>query len=244
MRTPARRSLRRERVAHAALVAAVVGPSILFAFLAVEVRVHGVLPLDREILRRLQPHRDDQPAHSIAVALLAIGGEGFPALPLLIIGGFVVAFAAMRRYGSALFLAAAAAGPRIAVPLLKPVFPRPLLHAGAEGLSYFPSGHAAGSMAVVAALVLLVGSSRRRRYPAAAGAVFVAAYGCSLFFLRSHYPTDVLAGWCLGVAWVATLRLLSARWVPAAGARAHAPSAWPPSDWLRRASDRRSRGGT
>jgi undecaprenyl-diphosphatase len=238
MSTSARRS------PHAALFAAVVGPSTVFAFLAVEVRIHGVLPLDREILGRLRPHYDDEPAHSIAAALLTIGGEGFPELPFLLVGGVVVAFAATRRYGSTLFLAAAAAGPLIAVPLLKPVFPRPLLHAGAAGASYFPSGHAAGSIAVVAALVLLVGSSRRRRYPAAAGAVLVAAYGFSLFFLRSHYPTDVLAGWCLGVAWVATLRLLSARWVPAPGARAHAPSAWLPSGWLRRASDRCSRGGT
>jgi hypothetical protein len=208
MRHPARRI-----AAHPALVAAVAGPLIAFALLAVEVRVHGVLPLDREVLARLQPHYDDEPAHSIASAVLAIGGEGFPALPLLLVGGLALALGAMRRYGSALFLIAAAAGPRLAVPPLKPFFPRPILHPGAVADSYFPSGHAAGSIAVTAALVLLVRSSRRRRYAAAGGAVFVAAYGFALFFLRSHYPTDVLAGWCLGIAWVATLRL-AAVWTP------------------------------
>lgn len=79
----------------------------------------------------------------------------------------------------------------------------------------FPSGHAAGTMMLGLALALLVAPARWRR-PALGGAAIVALLlGLSRVALAVHWPTDVIAGWLEGVAWVmlvhATVPAL-ARW--------------------------------
>jgi membrane-associated phospholipid phosphatase len=39
-----------------------------------------------------------------------------------------------------------------------------------------------------------------------AAAVFVVAVGVAVIADGGHWPSDVLAGWCLAVAWVVSLR--------------------------------------
>ncbi len=63
----------------------------------------------------------------------------------------------------------------------------------------FPSSHSAGTMMTVAALALLVGG----RWPAwLAAGLAAAAIGWSRVALGVHWPSDVLAGWGFGLAWV------------------------------------------
>ena len=74
----------------------------------------------------------------------------------------------------------------------------------AEGEPSFPSGHATDSAAVflTLGLVLAVFVLRRplaRLATVAAGGLIVAAIGVSRLVLGVHWPTDVLAGWALGV---------------------------------------------
>lgn len=72
--------------------------------------------------------------------------------------------------------------------------------------SSFPSGHAAGSTAVYGTVALLVAvglSASARRWLIGSTAAFVVLVGASRVVLGVHYPTDVLAGFALGVAWVA-----------------------------------------
>jgi len=61
------------------------------------------------------------------------------------------------------------------------------------GRSSFPSAHAANAAAAVG---VLVGTRRWRLW----GAVFPVLVGYSRIYVGKHYPTDVLAGWLLGVA--------------------------------------------
>lgn len=75
----------------------------------------------------------------------------------------------------------------------------------------FPSGHAMSSTAIYGALALVVA----RRAPAfkwiaisTAGALS-AAIGVSRSYLHVHYPSDVLAGWGLGVTWPLWLRKMA-----------------------------------
>jgi membrane-associated phospholipid phosphatase len=68
----------------------------------------------------------------------------------------------------------------------------------------FPSGHSSGVAALVTiALVLawprLTGPARRAW--TAAGVALVAVVGLTRVLLGVHYPSDVVAGWALGLGW-------------------------------------------
>lgn len=70
----------------------------------------------------------------------------------------------------------------------------------------YPSAHSLGSAAVVGVLAALVVWRVRRRPIAvtvvAGAVVFVGLVGLSRVYLGVHWPTDVLAGWAVGVVWV------------------------------------------
>jgi len=70
----------------------------------------------------------------------------------------------------------------------------------------FPSGHATGSMAAAAALVVLAWPTRGRVAVLVAAAVLTVGIGISRVYLGAHYPADVVAGWCIAIAWVAVVR--------------------------------------
>ena len=69
----------------------------------------------------------------------------------------------------------------------------------------FPSGHSTLSAATYLILAMLISSLEpRRRTKALAYAVAAAvlvAVGFSRVYLGVHWPSDVLAGWCLGSVW-------------------------------------------
>lgn len=69
----------------------------------------------------------------------------------------------------------------------------------------FPSGHAAISAVTyltLAALIARTTSSKRLRiYFIIMGIVLTLLIGISRVYLGVHYPTDVLAGWCIGSLW-------------------------------------------
>lgn len=93
----------------------------------------------------------------------------------------------------------------------RPVLPSPV--DVAPGLS-FPSGHAQASVVawtLMAWLVTRVVSGRWRWVAAALAASAVLAIGFSRVALGVHYPSDVLAGYALGGAWVAPALVLL-RW--------------------------------
>jgi membrane-associated phospholipid phosphatase len=87
----------------------------------------------------------------------------------------------------------------------------------------FPSGHAADSAALLITLALVVAAVLLRRPLAravlvAGAGVATGAIGLSRLVLAAHWPTDVLAGWALGLlvgVVVSTVAILAARGVPA-----------------------------
>jgi undecaprenyl-diphosphatase len=78
-----------------------------------------------------------------------------------------------------------------------------LLPAGTFEGSSFPSGHALVTIALVVALLVVVAELRPRWLASAvlAGLAFVAAVAATRLYLLAHYPSDILAGWVLGLAW-------------------------------------------
>ncbi len=68
----------------------------------------------------------------------------------------------------------------------------------------FPSGHAAGAVAFYGAMVLILAAHYPwLRRPLAIGAgLWVALVWLSTLYARAHWPTDLLAGGAVGLAWL------------------------------------------
>ena len=113
------------------------------------------------------------------------------------------------------FFAAAYLGSQLVVALLKEWFDRPRPDVGSAvplpDSAAFPSGHATAGVASLGALAVLAAerlpSRRTRAWLWAAVVVLGLAIGLSRITLNVHFVTDVLAGWCLGLAWLAACLL-------------------------------------
>jgi undecaprenyl-diphosphatase len=85
-----------------------------------------------------------------------------------------------------------------------------------EGAPSFPSGHATMSAIVYLSVAVIVAryESRAalRAYVLLAGLLVTGLVGATRVVLGVHYPSDVLAGWALGLAWAAVWWLV-AIWV-------------------------------
>jgi membrane-associated phospholipid phosphatase len=178
-----------------------------FGVLAWLVAGAHTLEWERNVVAELASYNDREPLFTATATLAAIGGDYFQLAPFVLVAAAAAALALSGREGGALFVATAALGVTVLVPILKSGFARPPLGSDASE-AYFPSGHATGSASVVGAFIVLFWRTRWRWWVCAVGALFVLVYGISLVFRASHYPLDVVAGWCLGVAWLGVLWLL------------------------------------
>src|SRR4029453_8086163 len=94
---------------------------------------------------------------------------------------------------------------RRAIHRARPGLPAPVAHAA--GMS-FPSGHAQAAVVAYSVLLLVFLPSLRgpwRRLAIGFAVVMVLGIGFSRVALGVHYASDVLAGYVLGVAWVAAM---------------------------------------
>jgi undecaprenyl-diphosphatase len=114
------------------------------------------------------------------------------------------------RRADALLVVAGSAGALALGPVLKALVerPRPALsdHVVFVNSWSYPSGHSLNSMAVLGLLTVLAVRARpgapRRTLWAVLGAFLVAVVGFSRVYLGVHWPSDVLAGWLIGVLWL------------------------------------------
>jgi undecaprenyl-diphosphatase len=112
-----------------------------------------------------------------------------------------------RRWRDFSFLAIATGGILVIVDLLlKPHFDRarpPNALIPLEGHS-FPSGHAAGGIVFYFALVAIfsVGHPKRRGPLTLLALAWVALVWFSTLLVRAHWPSDLIAGGAVGVAWL------------------------------------------
>jgi membrane-associated phospholipid phosphatase len=65
----------------------------------------------------------------------------------------------------------------------------------------FPSGHAMLSMTLVIALTVLVPQNSWRSLLLFCGVILAIAVGWTRLYLGVHYPSDILGGWALAIAW-------------------------------------------
>ena len=119
-----------------------------------------------------------------------------------------------KYYREALFLTVTMSTCGLAMPLLKNIFrrERPNFYRLIEISGYsFPSGHttSATTMYLTLAIILLSIMKKLNKYFVFSIAVLgIVIIGSSRIYLGVHYPTDVMAGICLGISIVSTVYIL------------------------------------
>ena len=109
----------------------------------------------------------------------------------------------------ALFIFVSVAGGGVVSIILKETWNRPrpsvVPHLTSISQASFPSGHSLLSSVTYFTLAALVTWTtprwRTKIFLLTAAGVLVALIGISRVYLGVHYPTDVLAGWCVGITW-------------------------------------------
>lgn len=135
----------------------------------------------------------------------ALGSYAFIIITVLIVGSYLLL---VRKAGLAALMVSAILGGMVISHLLKEVFDRPrpdIDHAVRVFTASFPSGHATLSAVTFLTLAALLTRTRARRgvkiYFVSVAVVLTILTGLSRVYLGVHYPSDVLAGWCVGSAW-------------------------------------------
>jgi len=124
----------------------------------------------------------------------------------------VLALKRVARLREALFVTLALVGVVILNLLVRCAVQRShLAWAGSATASFdfgFPSTQAADTFAVALAGVIVCWGTRWRWLAVGLGILYVLAVGLSRAYLGLHYPSDILAGWALSLAWVIAASLV------------------------------------
>jgi undecaprenyl-diphosphatase len=184
----------------------------VFAALAGEVIEGDTRQFDEWMLRSLRQEAD--PGRLKGPWWLQVGAEDLTALgsptvlglTVLAVTGYLLLHG---LYRNGLFIFIASAGGWVLNWLLKAAFERTrpdiVPHLREVMSSSFPSGHALTSAAVyltLGALLMRLAEGRLAKYYCIAIAMFLTfLVGSSRVFLGVHYPTDVIAGWLIGMTW-------------------------------------------
>ncbi|CAN5732295.1 phosphatase PAP2 family protein [soil metagenome] len=141
-----------------------------------------------------------------AFDITALGGPTVLGLTVAAVLGYLLLY---RLYRNALFVLLASAGGWILNDILKQLFarPRPTIvpHLREVMSPSFPSGHALTSAVVfltLGTLLMRVAEGRLLKWYCIGVAMLTTMLvGSSRVYLGVHYPTDVLAGWLVGLSW-------------------------------------------
>jgi undecaprenyl-diphosphatase len=211
-----------------ATIFAIAAASFTFLKLVSEIREGDTRGADQAILLALRDPKDlSHPIgpYWIEVMCRDLTSLGSPSVLALITIAAVSYLWIDGKRAAALFVAIAIAGGAVLESLLKLGFarPRPELVSHLVDVNWFsfPSGHA--TMATITYLtlgVLLARVQKRRRmkvYLLAVATILALLVGFTRVYLGVHWPTDVLAGWCIGTAWALGCWLI-ATWLQHRGA--------------------------
>jgi membrane-associated phospholipid phosphatase len=177
-------------------------PVIIFVQLASEVGEHGILSFDAAILHVL--HGIASPALNQVMVIITNTASALAIVSAIILG--LIWLLRAGRKNEALGLLFGVGGAALVNGALKLSFQRarpslwiPIV---TEKSYSFPSGHAMMSSALAFSMILLFWKTRWRWYVLAAGVAYTLLVGTSRVYLGVHYPTDVLAGWCVSLVWI------------------------------------------
>ena len=198
----------------------------VFAALAEEVVEGDTHQLDMAILMALRSPTNPRDLlgppwfEEMMRDITALGSYAFIIIVVSAVIGYLIL---VRKWSMALLAFGAITGGMLVSNLLKSGFARPrpdLDHATRVFTSSFPSGHAmlsAVTFLTLGALLTRTNVDWRAKVYFLTIAVFLTIIvGSSRAYLGVHYPSDIVAGWCVGSAW-ALLCWALALWLQARG---------------------------
>lgn len=143
--------------------------------------------------------------HEMVRDITALGSF---ALLGLIVAAVCIYLVLARMRAEAVLIVTSVLGGTILSTVLKMGYNRPRPDLAAMSTQFtasFPSGHAmlsAVTFLTLGALLARLAPTRALRIFSIGAAVFLTfIIGMSRLYMGVHYPSDVLAGWCLGAAW-------------------------------------------
>jgi undecaprenyl-diphosphatase len=195
-----------------ALVLIVAGLLIAFGFIAQEVVKGKTLGFDREVIFTLRSSAD--PSVPIGPVWLPEAARDVTSLGSIVVLGIVTLTVAGYLFLSGksalawLMLIAVVGGIALS-DLLKLAFGRARPDVVAPLARVFTTSFPSAYATISAITYLTIGAILARSQPSSTLSLYfmsLAAFltvliGVSRIYLGVHYPTDVLAGWCIGAAW-------------------------------------------
>ena len=182
----------------------------LFGWLSQEVLEKEAFGFDTTILLWLHQH-SNATIDNLMLTLTKLGNPEFVVVLVTVSFSLLLWY---KRVWAAQILFLTCLGGLILNQGLKLVFakPRPQLWTPliVEHSYSFPSGHALGSSALYGFLAVLLASQypRYRLGIYSIAVVIVGSIGLSRLFLGVHYPTDIIAGYAVGLLWLNTCVLI------------------------------------
>lgn len=191
-----------------------------FLELADEVREGATADFDRSILMALREPGDlgkpvgPDELQRVVRDITALGSAAILSLLTLLAAGWL---AIRRRWRLVGLLLVSVVGATLVSVTLKTFFDRerPELAFRLMPTSdmSFPSGHSTLSAATFLSIGLLLSAAsslrREKIYVMAWAVVPTVLVGLSRLYLGVHFPTDVLAGWCIGTGWALACSLVA-----------------------------------
>jgi undecaprenyl-diphosphatase len=187
-------------------------PAIIFAKLAGEVLERKPIGADLAILRTI--HSWSSPLFDqIFLFFTTIGNVEY----VLVAAAIILAYLLYKKQRlNALILLFGVGGAAASNVILKLIFHRDrpaFWHSLVTETGYsFPSGHAMMSSALALCLVVLLWNTKWRLTAIVLGGIVVAMVGISRLYMGVHYPTDIIAGWSVSLAWVLVVAIIAKGW--------------------------------
>jgi membrane-associated phospholipid phosphatase len=186
-------------------------PALLFASLVEEYREDGILPFDKPVLLWL--HAQTTPMLDDLAVTVSDLGYLWGVVPFNI--ALLALLIVRKRYREGLFFGLAVGGSALLNLAAKIHYARlrpDLWQQIVDEHSYsFPSGHAMGSATLATAFVLLAWRSRWHWPALVLFPTFALLVGLARMYLGVHFPSDILAGFAIAVAWVFGMHQLVGR---------------------------------
>jgi undecaprenyl-diphosphatase len=184
-------------------------PLQLFVILALQTwKLEGGLAWEVPLMMAIHNRASESVDH--AAELLTKLGSAKRVAPVVVTIAF--AFFLQKRWRSLIYLLMTLFGCGVTNVVAKAFWHRVRPHLW-EGYALpqdfsFPSGHAMTSMAFAAVLIILTWGSRWAWLILPLGSLYVGIIGWTRLYLGVHYPSDILAGWMLAIAWTLGMSVL------------------------------------